>query len=117
MEGSKVLFMHYGGGIFPKFPKGIEDNTHFSRYGAAVMASLVVEGIMELPIDLKSFVKKSEFAHKYTYELPNYYTPVFEKIPSISLIIMQSRWAYTRSIPKPSTKPLKHVITRAAAQS
>ncbi len=79
VEGSKVLFMHYGGGIYPKFPKGIEDNTHFSRYGASVMASLVVEGVMELPIDLKSYVKKSEFTNKYTYELPNYYTPVFRK--------------------------------------
>ncbi len=57
VEGSKVLFMHYSGGIFPKFPKGIEDNTHFSRYGASVMASLVVEGIMELPIDLKATLK------------------------------------------------------------
>lgn len=78
-EGSKVLFMHYGPGIYAKFPKGIEDNTHFSAYGAAVMASLVVQGIMELPIDLKSFVKKSAFTDKYVYELPNYYTPVFRK--------------------------------------
>jgi DNA sulfur modification protein DndE len=78
-EGSKVLFMHYGPGIYAKFPKGIEDNTHFSAYGAVVMASLVVQGIMELPIDLKSFVKKSAFTDKYVYELPNYYMPVFRK--------------------------------------
>lgn len=79
VEGSKLLFLHYGGGIFPKFPKGIEDNTHFSTYGAAVMAGLVMEGIMELPIDLKSFVKKSQFTNKYEYELPKYATPYFRK--------------------------------------
>ncbi|MFN3381992.1 MAG: glycosyl hydrolase family 28 protein, partial [Runella zeae] len=64
---------------FARSPEGIEDNTHFSGYGAAVMASLVLEGIMELPIDLKSFVKKSIFTNKYEYEIPKYATPYFRK--------------------------------------
>lgn len=79
VEGSKKLFMHYVGGIFNKFPKGIDDDTHFSQYGAAVMASLVAEGINEASIGLKSFLKKSEFQEKFVFELPKYYTPVFRK--------------------------------------
>lgn len=79
VEASKLLFLHYGTNVFSKNPKGLMDDTHFSGYGAAVMASLVMEGIMELPIDLKSFVKKSAFTNKYEYELPNYATPSFRK--------------------------------------
>ncbi|MFN8346385.1 MAG: glycosyl hydrolase family 28 protein [Spirosomataceae bacterium] len=79
VEGSKLLYLHYGTNVFPKNSKGLTDDTHFSRYGAAVMAGLVMESLMELPIDLKSFVKKSEFTNKYEYELPKYATPYFRK--------------------------------------
>ena len=43
VEGSKKMFMIYGDGIFAKFPKGIEDNTHFSPYGARLMANMVAD--------------------------------------------------------------------------
>ncbi|MEA5428568.1 glycosyl hydrolase family 28 protein [Arcicella lustrica] len=79
IEGSKKLFMHYIGGVFGKFPKGVTDDTHFSKYGASVMASLVAEGVVEANVGLKSFLKKSEFHEKYEFELPKYYTPVFKK--------------------------------------
>jgi len=79
IEGSKKLFMHYSTGFYSKFPKGVTDDTHFSKYGASVMASLVAEGILESGVELKSFLKKSEFQEKYEFELPKYYTPVFKK--------------------------------------
>jgi DNA sulfur modification protein DndE len=79
VEGSKRLFMHHVGGIYTKFPKGIADDTHFSHYGAEVIASIVMESLMQLPIDLKSYVKRAEFPEKYQFELPKYYTPVFRK--------------------------------------
>jgi DNA sulfur modification protein DndE len=79
IEGSKSLFMHYVGGIFQKFPKGIIDDTHFSRYGAEIMASLVAEGIVEQSLGLRAFLKKSEFIEKYVFELPKTYSPVFRK--------------------------------------
>ena len=44
VEGSKKIFMIYGGGIFAKFPKGIEDNTHFSPYGARLKVSFLKYG-------------------------------------------------------------------------
>jgi DNA sulfur modification protein DndE len=79
VEGSKSLFMHYAGVVFQKFPKGIVDDTHFSRYGAEIMASLVAEGIVEQSLGLRVFLKKSEFIEKYVFELPKTYTPVFRK--------------------------------------
>jgi DNA sulfur modification protein DndE len=78
-EGSKILFMHYNGGIYPKFPKGIEDNTHFSQYGASMMAGLVADALVEQSLPLRNFLIKSAFAEKYEYELPKIYTPVFRK--------------------------------------
>jgi DNA sulfur modification protein DndE len=67
------------GGFYPKFPKGIEDNTHFSRYGADVMASLAVECLFDIGHPLRSFIKKSVFEEKYSHELPKIYTPVFRR--------------------------------------
>lgn len=79
VEGSKRMFMHYDGGIFKKYPKGVHDDTHFSRYGAEIMASLAVEGLFEMGHPLRNFVKKSPFEEKYTHELPKIYSPVFKK--------------------------------------
>ena len=79
VEGSKKMFMHYDGGIFKKHPKGIKDDTHFSRYGAEIMASLAVEGLFDIGHPLRNFVKKSAFEEKYAYEMPKIYAPVFKK--------------------------------------
>ncbi|MEN9611862.1 MAG: hypothetical protein RLZZ628_2676 [Bacteroidota bacterium] len=79
VEGSKISFMHYSGGFFPKFPKGIEDNTHFSNYGATLMAKLVCESLVEMGHPLRSFLKQSPFDEKKLYELPTIYEPVFKR--------------------------------------
>jgi DNA sulfur modification protein DndE len=79
VEGSKRLFMHYQGGIFAKHPKGIEDNTHFTRYGAASMAGLFCDGLIAMGHPLRSFLKKSVFNDKYLHELPQIYQPFFRK--------------------------------------
>jgi DNA sulfur modification protein DndE len=79
IEGSKRLFMHYPGGIFAKHPKGIEDNTHFTRYGAACMANLACEELVSIGHPLRSFLKKSAFQEKYSHELPLIYQPFFRK--------------------------------------
>lgn len=79
VDGSKQLFMHFGGGFYAKFPEGKEDNTHFSLYGATVMAGLVAEGIRQNVSSLAAFLKPSAFAGKYAYELPAVSTPAFRK--------------------------------------
>jgi lysophospholipase L1-like esterase len=46
-EGSKKLFLHLKPGEHANYPKGVEDNTHLSPYGADVFAGLAIEGIRE----------------------------------------------------------------------
>ena len=51
-EGSKKLFLHLKPDEHANYPKGIEDNTHFSPSGAEIMAGLAVEGIRELKLGI-----------------------------------------------------------------
>ena len=39
------------------YPQGVEDNTHFSPFGAEIMARLVVKEIKELQLGLAKFLK------------------------------------------------------------
>lgn len=78
-EDSKALFMNLRGGIYPKFPADKVDNTHFTPYGAGLIAALVSEGIRESTLPIRSFLKKTPFFEKYAYELPQVDLPVFKK--------------------------------------
>ena len=78
-EDSKPLFMNLMGGIYPKFPNGKEDNTHFTPHGAALTAALVAEGVFESELELRRFLKKTVFFEKYAFELPQIDVPVFKK--------------------------------------
>lgn len=63
VEESKKAFVHYPANTYPGQTKALEDNTHFSPYGAYQIAKCVIEGIkaINLPIaknilsDYKSF--------------------------------------------------------------
>jgi len=78
-EGSKALFIHLEGGFYTKFPKGIVDDTHSSRYGASVMASLIAEDIKKQNFDLAKYLKHFGTTDKYVFELPKVQQPVFKK--------------------------------------
>lgn len=78
-EASKVVFMHYTGGIYSKFPNGIVDNTHLSNYGAKLMSSLVAESLMAQSLPLRNWLKKSVYPNTLEYQLPKINTPAFKK--------------------------------------
>ena len=78
-DASKELFMHLDAGIFSRTPKGLIDDTHFSGYGAAVMASIVADGIKNQIPDLAKSLKHFGTTDKYVYELPKVLVPVFKK--------------------------------------
>ncbi len=78
IENSKRLFLHIPAGHF-KEKKDKEDNTHFSEYGAASMASLVCQAIKEQHLPMEKFLAPSDFKEKYAFELPKVYTPHFKK--------------------------------------
>jgi lysophospholipase L1-like esterase len=62
-EASKALYLHYRAqdGI-AAFPKGIEDNTHFSETGARQVANLVAEGLraLDLPVSRKILAERPD---------------------------------------------------------
>ena len=58
VEGSKKLFLQLAPGENANYPKGVEDNTHFSPLGAEEMAKLAIEGIREAKLKLKKYIKK-----------------------------------------------------------
>jgi DNA sulfur modification protein DndE len=51
-EASKALFLWVGPHEYATHPEGIKDNTHFSRYGAQLMAKIIIRSLKEseLPI-------------------------------------------------------------------
>ena len=57
-EESKKLFLQLRAGEHANYPKGVEDNTHFSPRGAAEMAALAAAGVRELKLGLAKHLKK-----------------------------------------------------------
>ncbi|MDP4290181.1 MAG: rhamnogalacturonan acetylesterase [Bacteroidota bacterium] len=56
-EGSKALFLYIKPGEYQSLPKGRIDDTHSSELGAIKNCQLAIEGIKELGIDLKNYLK------------------------------------------------------------
>ncbi|WP_411345302.1 rhamnogalacturonan acetylesterase [Paenibacillus sp. WLX1005] len=54
VEGTKSIFLHAAAGIYPYFPDGVADNTHFQEQGAVRIASLVADGIRDLQLPLSA---------------------------------------------------------------
>lgn len=79
VENSKRLFLNIPPNHFSKYKGKENDNTHFSEYGASLVASLVCQGIRDLKLPLADCLKKSDFIEKFAYELPKIYKPHFKK--------------------------------------
>ncbi len=54
---SKKFFMWIEPGVFPKLPKGSEDNTHFVEAGATEVAKQAAKAIRELKLPLAQWLK------------------------------------------------------------
>lgn len=78
-EDSKDLFLNIKKGYYPKFPNGVTDNTHFTAFGAKIMAKAAAECLIEMGSPLRNFLKKSVHDSKYAFELPIVNVPTFKK--------------------------------------
>lgn len=56
-EESRKLFLQLQPNENPNYPKGIEDNTHFSPLGAEIMASLAIDGIRKQKLGLAKYLR------------------------------------------------------------
>jgi lysophospholipase L1-like esterase len=58
-ENSKFLYNHLEPGENPHYPKGNQDDTHFSELGARRMAELVLQSLQELNLELAGHITKA----------------------------------------------------------
>jgi len=59
VDKSKLLFNHLAPGEHPNYPKGKEDNTHFSELGARIIAQIVLKNIRSLGLELSDRVRNA----------------------------------------------------------
>jgi lysophospholipase L1-like esterase len=57
-EWSSKLFLHLKPGENPNYPKGVEDNTHFSPEGARYVADLVYHEIWQIKLPLRKYLNR-----------------------------------------------------------
>ncbi|WP_277714049.1 GDSL-type esterase/lipase family protein [Paenibacillus mucilaginosus] len=56
LAASEKLFLYANPGEYPKYPNGVSDNTHFSGYGAQVIAGLVAGAVKPLNLSISPYV-------------------------------------------------------------
>ncbi|WP_190238710.1 rhamnogalacturonan lyase family protein [Salipaludibacillus neizhouensis] len=56
LEGTRSVFLHVDAGVYPAYPQGKADDTHFQEYGAIQIARLLSGGISELNTPLANYV-------------------------------------------------------------
>lgn len=56
LAASEKIFLYANPGEYPKYPNGVSDNTHFSSYGAQVIAGLVAGAVKDLDLSISPFV-------------------------------------------------------------
>lgn len=79
VEGSRRLFLNLEKNIWTGHADGKDDNTHFTRYGAELMAAAVAEGVRELNNELSKLLTEFPAGGKYMYELPKVREVFFRK--------------------------------------
>ena len=57
-ERSKKLHLIFEPGDQAAYPNGIEDNTHYSVYGATIVAKLFAEALVKEVPDLSKYLKQ-----------------------------------------------------------
>lgn len=105
MQHSKNMFLNLDAGVWSNYKEGKEDNTHFTPYGAAVMATLVAEGLRELALPITKELKQLPIGNKYQYELPQVMEVAFKK----DTFNIQSYGAIANGITL-NTKPIEDAI-------
>jgi DNA sulfur modification protein DndE len=79
VEGSRKLFLNLEKNIWKGHIDGKDDNTHFTQYGAELMAAAVAEGIRDLNNELSEALTLFPVGGKYVYELPKVREVFFRK--------------------------------------
>jgi lysophospholipase L1-like esterase len=78
VEKSVKAFVHYPANTFPGQDKKLEDNTHFSTYGAYQLARCIVSSIQQQQLSLAKFIKPQVGTYNPAKPLPveKFYWPL-----------------------------------------
>ncbi len=83
-EKAKKAFVHFPLGSFPGQEKPINDDTHFSNYGAYLLAQCMVEGIRENVPDLAVYLQKvPKFAPSVPTPFQTFSFPIGALVPVV----------------------------------
>jgi hypothetical protein len=82
---SLKAFVHYPANTFPGQDKKLEDNTHFSPYGAYQLARCIVSSIQQQQLPLTKFIRKEVAPFNPAKPLPfeKFYWPQSVLIASV----------------------------------
>ncbi|MBW4080606.1 GDSL-type esterase/lipase family protein [Paenibacillus sp. S150] len=56
LSATEKIFLYANPGEYPKYPDGVGDNTHFSSYGAQIIASLVAGAVKDMDLSISPYV-------------------------------------------------------------
>lgn len=56
LAASEKVFLYANPGEYPKYPNGVNDNTHFSSFGAQVIAGLVAGAVKDMELSISPLV-------------------------------------------------------------
>ncbi|AIQ18502.1 hypothetical protein H70357_18695 [Paenibacillus sp. FSL H7-0357] len=56
LSATEKIFLYANPGEYPKYPNGVGDNTHFSSYGAQVIAALVAGAVKDMDLSISPYV-------------------------------------------------------------
>lgn len=51
------VFLWLAPNLYPNFPNGVQDHTHFQEYGASQLANLVAQGIQEINLPIAAYLR------------------------------------------------------------
>lgn len=91
-QDSKQLHLHLEPGEDPYEPRGVSDDTHLSKMGATLVASLALQEIARQDLELKKFIKKSVLSQKILSEPTVGEVEYSEKVPWRKALRQEEKW-------------------------
>lgn len=91
-EDSKQLHLHLEPGQDPYEPEGVSDDTHLSKKGATLVASLALQDIARQDLPLKKFIKPEVLATTIITDSAGASVEFSEKVPWRRALQQDKKW-------------------------
>ena len=91
-QDSKQLHLHLEPGEDPYEPKGVTDDTHLSKMGATLVASLALQEIARQDLALEKFIEPEVLSQKILKDAPSGSIEHSEKVPWRRALSQDKQW-------------------------